>query len=363
MPSKLQPATPLPDPFAFRQTALYKSNDLKRRGGVESAKHNKHWKFDMSATNHNAAAPATVQEQIRLNVLGEVTKIVKAVDGATDRQQIVPRYVKRIMDHIESTAGPFDAITNNEHMWETMVVTGVRMAAANIHTNNNDNPLGGLTQTVRECVQEFEMNNLGLDQEGYAAYLNTQAKMRSHPGFVHGATVAVHASPVRATVLDAQGNDLSAPKQTTPVQSSFQPANQIDQNTMNTKSNTQATSTGPSISVTPGTEGTTHIHVNSGQSTNNDTIGAAPAPAAKTTRTILIEKLPSPSKFKKALKIAGGAIVVAGIGYAGYRAYKAGMFGIAKNVVVEGLPNAVDAITESTHVADGVATAAASFFN
>lgn len=362
MLSSPPPAAPLPDPFAYRQTARYKSNNLKRLSGFLSAKHNQHWNFDMNPNQSgNAAAPATAQEQIRLNVQREVTAIFEAVQGASERPQLVPRYTKRVLDHIEGTAGPFDAITNNERMWETMVIAAVHTAGANVLTDNNTNPLEGLTQTVRECVQEFEMNNLGLDQEGYQNYLITQAKMRSHPGFVHGATVAVHASPVRASVREAQGNDPRANQHV----SSPQPVDQSHQNTMNTNTNTQATSNGPSISVTPGTEGTTHIHVSGGQPTNTDTIGnaPAPAPAEKVRKTISIEMLPSPGKFKKALKIVGGAVVVAGLGYAGYRAYKAGMFGIAKNVVVEGLPNAAEAIANSAQATEGMGIAVASFFN
>lgn len=329
------------DHFAYRREDEYRRNSEHYNRSRQTEQQNKYWRFEMN-TNH-ANRPATPQEQIRFNLSTKINEILMGTENSDKASpENVAYHTQRIIASIENEAGPIDAITITT-MWEKMVFSALQTAQANIATGNNENVLRGVSECLRECVQEFEMNNLGLDHEGYQEYLRTRAAMQSHPGFVAGMTVAHTPVIARVSASVTDFPILEASKEATVSQPAPQP--QLDQIKMNTTTNTNTASN------------------NTAENTNMDMnakISKTEALKQRATK-LVIDMVPQSSGAKTTLKVVGGVAAAAAVSYVGYRAYKAGYLDTLKALVTRTVPTA-EVIADTAGEVTSMASNVSSFF-
>lgn len=366
---QLKPPTPprpaLPDPFAFRGEATYRRNAIKR-----TQVHNQDWNFDMNP-NAAAAPPATAQEQARLDARFRVECILKTAEKAELHPQRMAVHADQIMAAIEAEAGPFSAVTDNLKIWMQMVLLALDNAERAIHTDQlGTMPLPQLTGVVRAAYHAFEMENLGIADHGqYAEYIQQRtrdlAAMRSHPGHRPGGTKPI---TVKGHVLMEDPSLLRHPTlHIQPLNPVPQPQPQPETTEMQNQNASSIPSSGATIHITPGDGAApTSIHIDPAQA-GGPGFGERMAGMAATARkqvNVRLDDIKTTGRFKKAVKYTVGAVVIGGVAYAGYRAYRAGLFGAAARVVTEGIPNAADAIVDSAQpVPAALTTTVAAFFS
>lgn len=332
------------DHFAYRREDEYRRNSEHYNRSRQTEQQNKYWRFEMNANHANR--PATPQEQIRFNLSTKINEILMGTENSEKASpENVAYHTQRIIASIENEAGPIDAITITT-MWEKMVFSALQTAQANITTGNNENVLRGVSECLRECVQEFEMNNLGLDHEGYQEYLRTRTAMQSHPGFVAGMTVAHTPVIARVSASVTDSPIIEASKEATVSQPVPQP--QLDQIKMNTTTNTTAASNNA-------TAENTNMDMNA-------KISKTEALKQRATK-LVIDMVPQSSRAKTTLKVVGGVAAAAAVSYVGYRAYKAGYLDTLKGLVTRTAPAAAEVIADTASEATtSMASNVSSFF-